>query len=1127
MFDDVTRQLIANAPNFGQFDNAELADRLSRLFVRTASARLALTSGESLSEDFLEELEELRHVAMTYAAFVANQCEGDSLESVSYVAGTTFRILVEASAIGRLPSLSGQTYSSEEVPDSVVACVLLLLAGYPADAMHVASLTRQVELDSSDASRTLHEAICHIAGARLPEACELADKARGDRQVDQTGDVSIAAMRDKATELLWNRLTEGVGQLAAELLRGSELASRSLDATSIFEEVIGLSSESISESLYPSDSPAISNFSGPYFLASLLRQLGNTLSARGVVNVGPPAGVQSGQWQEFVQFLAKSRPLIWSNHRAAIDQGFLDSGTSAVMSFPTGAGKSTISEMKIATYIHQGKKAIFLAPTHALSHQVHRSLKKSFPGYRVHDSIIGDGFYSAIGEESHEFADITVMTPERCLMLMDIHREAFHDVALVVMDECHLLHPSRGIDDRRAIDAMLALLRVTDAAPRADIVLLSAMMSNADELAEWINSSLGRHCIALDLKWKPTRQARGCLVFSGKDLDALDARVAEAYQVKTTKGPPAALRRQMRATPEGLFSLHSTWDSSKIRHYQRCKVVQDDVALDVRSKKDGSTGEIFWELFANKNGVASQTAAEFAGRGVKTIVFSQSKPNCESITSQVDNAIDETVAFELTGREQLLQEAAVKEAGSVEHAYLPTAKGVVCHHGLLTPVERVLAERVFSRVDGGKVIVATPTLAQGMNLPAEAVILAGTHRYNETENVQELMQAHDLLNATGRSGRAGYRPEGVVLLVTDELIGIRLNEEEGKGRKIGSAWGELKQEIFSKDDQCLSIEDPVALLLDAIYTSTKLPFGTPSYFVNRLPLPDVSTEDARQLLSRSLGAFQFAKKDLESTFEAQIERSISAREELMLERDQIRWEDRVASTNGVSAIVLQSISAEFPDRSLWPSITVDGWVDFAFSWASRHPVSASRIFDRKATQKVVGKLVLPQNQEELDSNSINWLYNLFKLFLSGETLSVIEQACPEQSTQKRKLGFCTRARTLVQRNSLDVSILVGLFPQIAKEMTPEAERREIALPLPLVVASACARNGLINPEQLALSWKMRSMEGFPGEITRCQIHHLFKEIEPFLAPSESSNETFTRVGERVSAALIDSAKSGF
>ncbi len=482
MFDEVTRQLIANSPNFGQFNNADLADRLSRLFVRTASARLALASGESLSEDFLEELEELRQVAMTYATFVANQCEGDSLESVSYVAGTTFRILVEASTIGRLPSLSGQTYSSEEVPDSVVACVLLLHAGYPADAMHVAGLTRQVELDSSDASRTLHEAICHLAGARLQEACELAGKAVEDRQADQTGDVSFAAVRDRATELLWHRLTEGVGQLADELLRGNELAIRNLDATSIFEEVIELSAESISENLYPSDSPAISNFSGPYFLASLLRQLGDTLPARGVVNVGPPAGVQSGQWQEFVQFLAKSRPLIWSNHQAAIDKGFLDSGTSAVMSFPTGAGKSTISEMKIATYVHQGKKAIFLAPTHALSHQVHRSLKKSFPGHRVHDSIIGDGFYSAIGEESHEFADITVMTPERCLMLMDIHREAFHDVALIVMDECHLLHPSRGIDDRRAIDAMLALLRVTDAAPKSDIVLLSAMMSNADGL---------------------------------------------------------------------------------------------------------------------------------------------------------------------------------------------------------------------------------------------------------------------------------------------------------------------------------------------------------------------------------------------------------------------------------------------------------------------------------------------------------------------------------------------------------------------------------------------------------------------------------------------------------------------
>ena len=38
---------------------------------------------------------------------------------------------------------------------------------------------------------------------------------------------------------------------------------------------------------------------------------------------------------------------------------------------------------------------------------------------------------------------------------------------------------------------------------------------------------------------------------------------------------------------------------------------------------------------------------------------------------------------------------------------------------------------MFRRRDGASVIVATPTLAQGMNLPAEVAILAGTMRHDD------------------------------------------------------------------------------------------------------------------------------------------------------------------------------------------------------------------------------------------------------------------------------------------------------------------------------------------------------------------------------------------------------------
>src|SRR5882724_9411037 len=50
------------------------------------------------------------------------------------------------------------------------------------------------------------------------------------------------------------------------------------------------------------------------------------------------------------------------NHREAIDRGYLAQGTSSAISFPTGGGKSTLAELKIATALLRGEKVVFLAP---------------------------------------------------------------------------------------------------------------------------------------------------------------------------------------------------------------------------------------------------------------------------------------------------------------------------------------------------------------------------------------------------------------------------------------------------------------------------------------------------------------------------------------------------------------------------------------------------------------------------------------------------------------------------------------------------------------------------------------------------------------------------------------------
>lgn len=168
---------------------------------------------------------------------------------------------------------------------------------------------------------------------------------------------------------------------------------------------------------------------------------------------------------------------------------------SSATRFPTGGGKSTLAELKIATALLHGERVIFLAPTHALVGQTQGSLRGTFQDYSILadlDEDVGIGDVVELGE-------ITVMTPERCLMLLSVDSEAFADLGLIVFDECHLLHPRDEARSRRGLDAMLTILNLTRIAPTADLMLVSAMMKNTQEIAGWGAYLAGRQCLTLDL----------------------------------------------------------------------------------------------------------------------------------------------------------------------------------------------------------------------------------------------------------------------------------------------------------------------------------------------------------------------------------------------------------------------------------------------------------------------------------------------------------------------------------------------------------------------------------------------------------------------------------------------------
>ncbi|MFF0531163.1 DEAD/DEAH box helicase [Nocardia amikacinitolerans] len=161
---------------------------------------------------------------------------------------------------------------------------------------------------------------------------------------------------------------------------------------------------------------------------------------------------------------------------------------------PTGAGKTVIGMVSVLrTVLEQGRKAAWLVPQRSLTEELNRELDNwRSRGLRV-ERLSGE---HRVDAERIRAADLWVTTTEKfeALSRTSSMREALAEVGCLIVDEIHLLgDSSRG----SFLEAILA--RVRDDGSRIRIVGLSATVSNADELASWLQARTVR------VGWRPTQ----------------------------------------------------------------------------------------------------------------------------------------------------------------------------------------------------------------------------------------------------------------------------------------------------------------------------------------------------------------------------------------------------------------------------------------------------------------------------------------------------------------------------------------------------------------------------------------------------------------------------------------------
>lgn len=1084
MYDADTVELIRSTPLLDGLDRGRLPEELSKAFAQIAAARFRLREGGiDDDQEIVELIAEMQRLAITNEVLVAVTPERDDRVAAAFVAGSAHHLCFNAKRIGAEDERNSTYIDANCISSNIAAMLLFLVAEATADASEIASRLsmeghHRIERALIEALQLLAKGeLIAITSANLPPKNATAEETAAD----------LAALA------LYYKILVGVRALASQLLRGGDEERE--QASEIFRSVLSLSSATQSDE---EDwlGQEVGSFSGPHHLASLLLAVAGDLSGSAVTSVEPPSGIDGSKWLNAMRRIARKRPFLWRNHREAIARGYLEVENSAAVSFPTGAGKSTLSELKIYATLLRGKKVIFLAPTNALVGQTTRGLRNTFRKAKIEQERFDEiGFLS----EENDLPEIFVMTPESCLAQMSIEPTVFEEVGLLIFDECHLLHPEedRG---RRALDAMLCLLNFAGSVPDANLLLLSAMMKNTKEIASWIEKMTERPCLALSLPWKPTRQLRGSVVYLQSDVDKLSDGLRKAERSRRTQAPSTSDKAKLKSAPMGLFSLKQTWATRDTEDYALLSLLSDPVELSANK---------WWRLTPNSGAVSSDIASAAANTGVKTLVFFQTIQNAVSAKNRITGQLGE-VRIKLTDDERDWLAISELEMGGVNHLFLDVHEGdlvspCVVHHGLLLPEERYLCESLYQRANGAALMTATSTVSQGMNFPSELVIIAEDSRFDEAKDRREVLQAQELLNAAGRAGRAGQNANGIVLVIPGKVVGIN-----AKDAKIGAHWIKL-QKVFGQSDQCLEIDDPLTAIFDRVHAAAGDKAEIDRYAIARLA--SVGLERA---VKKSLSGFRAAKRGDEGWVETRLAAAVAFQRKESSEADRDLVDHQVASTLGIALPVMERLSKALDKAPNYETVTE--WRKWLFRWVEINGDLFDQIFRPDTVNDLFGKDITPlETSEERCSFALPYLRILTKLWVRGHPLTDLQKSL---GTSTEKLKTCIAARKFVLRLLPEISYLFGV-PALLRQRQNAAEGNEaITLSPALTKLGACIRSGHQTYEHAALGFCLRG-----SKLSRRQLHERFATLKPHLSAAKAGESWDDAVYRLKTALLLEELNS--
>lgn len=447
----------------------------------------------------------------------------------------------------------------------------------------------------------------------------------------------------------------------------------------------------------------------------------------------------------------EGKALAWPSQQKGI--AALAAGEDFAICTPTGSGKTTVAELAIIQGLFShgdnffaesafGKLVLYIVPSRALAAEVHHRLGSafrddtSFP-VQVVSSYGGNDLSASENWLSSQRGTVLICTQEKADALIRSAGPLFlNRLGLVIIDEAHNVNAGRDRVRGLRLESLIARIRNLSAGRSSRFIALSAVLPDPSALGRW-TSPFKPDPVNVD--YRSTRQAFGRLTL------APDGQFTAEYDMLNgfSLGNEAQYRpripdfvpnfthagERVGSGPEVQMRAASLWTAAHLAALER-----------------PDSGPVLIAVGSNIN--------YYAKDYLKLLTTWTDLP-----TFFDDAAAARSEAFKIA----LI--TCEDYFGRASYEYSLLTLGIVVHHGKL-PSRMAHA---FTRLIDGRIIrivLATSTLSQGVNLPFQSVLFPSLRTSKTT------MPTEYVRNVIGRAGRPGVAREGraLVLLGTGKIF---------------------------------------------------------------------------------------------------------------------------------------------------------------------------------------------------------------------------------------------------------------------------------------------------------------------------------------------------------------------